>query len=67
VADLAALRRKYRLLLPTLDERMRRIVVATEAHALGRRGVALLHRATGMAPGTIRRVSLPPSLVQPPT
>jgi hypothetical protein len=49
------LRRKYRRLLPTLDERSRRIVVATEAQALGRHGVRWLHEATGMAAATIRR------------
>jgi transposase len=55
VIDVKALRRKYRLLRPTLDERMRRLFVAAEAKALGRRGVTALHQATGLAHATIRR------------
>ncbi len=43
------------LLLPTLDERTRRCVVAAEAKSLGRGGISALHRATGMSKTVIRR------------
>lgn len=45
---------KYQALRPVLDERARRLWAAAEARALGRGGIALVHRATGIAHGTIR-------------
>ena len=53
--DIHRLRRKYSQLLPTLDERTRRLFVAAEAKTLGRRGVSALRAATGMSPATIRK------------
>jgi Rhodopirellula transposase DDE domain len=47
------MRQKYLALSPFLDERARRVWAATEAAALGRGGVTLVARATGMARSTI--------------
>ena len=44
---------KLRGLLPHLDERARRMVVASEAMALPRGGVSLVHRCCGMSRATI--------------
>jgi hypothetical protein len=49
------IRRKYRSLLPVLDERQRRLWAATEARALGRGGLAAIVRATGIAQTTVLR------------
>jgi hypothetical protein len=48
------IRRKYKTMLPELDERGRRIWAATEAAWLGFGGVAAVARATGLAESTIR-------------
>ena len=53
--DVAKLRAKYEALVPTLSEQSRRFWAATEARAIGRGGVALVYRATGLARSTIRR------------
>jgi len=50
-----AIRRKYRSLLPVLDERQRRLWAAVEARALGRGGLGAIVRATGMAKTTVLR------------
>jgi hypothetical protein len=52
---MAAIRSKYRALLPTLSERMRRLWAGTEARALGRGGIAVVARATGLARNTVVR------------
>lgn len=49
------IRRKYRSLLPVLDERQRRLWAAAESRSLGRGGLAAVVRATGMAKTTILR------------
>lgn len=49
------IRRKYRALAATLDERQRRLWAATEARAIGRGGPTLLTQATGLARTTILR------------
>ena len=49
------IRSKYELLSPALNERNRRLWAGTEARALGRGGIALVQRATGLAYETIRR------------
>lgn len=46
---------KWRLLGPTLGERMRRLWAGTEADAMGHGGVAAVARATGMAISTVRK------------
>ena len=48
------IRRKYKAMLPELDERGRRIWAATEASLLGFGGVAAVAGATGLAESTIR-------------
>lgn len=53
--DLKTLRRKYAALEPVLTERSRRLWAATEARALGRGGIALVERATGISRSTISR------------
>jgi hypothetical protein len=53
--DLKSLRRKYLSLDPVLTERSRRLWAATEARALGRGGIALVERATGVSRSTISR------------
>jgi hypothetical protein len=53
--DLKTLRRKYLGLEPVLTERSRRLWAATEARALGRGGIALVERATGVSRSTISR------------
>ena len=42
-------------LLPRLNERDRRLALATEAKSWGRGGIAAVHRATGASRSTIRR------------
>ena len=49
------IRAKYRALLPAMDERHRRLWAGTEARALGRGGIAVVARATGLARNTIVR------------
>lgn len=49
------LRQQYQRLLPALDERGRREWAASEAMALGRGGIALVHRASGLSRTTITR------------
>jgi len=48
-----ALRQKFAVLLPALDERSRRLVVAAEARALDHGGVSLVARASAMSRPTI--------------
>jgi Rhodopirellula transposase DDE domain len=47
------IRRKYRLLSPELDERRRRQWAAAEARDLGRGGVSMVAKATGLSRPTI--------------
>jgi len=53
--DEAEVAEKFEVLAPFLDEIGRRMWAATEARALGRGGVAAVHRATGIAKSTIWR------------
>jgi len=46
---LAALKRKFRLIWPLLNERTRRLTAANEAIQLGYGGVSLVHRACGLS------------------
>jgi hypothetical protein len=48
-------RKKWRLLKATLDERARRLWAGAEADAMGYGGVAAVARATGMAISTVRK------------
>ena len=49
----ASLRTRFERIRGSLNERGRRLFAATEALAIGRGGIALVARATGMAPSTI--------------
>jgi len=53
--DEEAIRRRFELLSPHLDERTRRLTAAAEAEAAGFGGVAMVARATGYSRLTIRR------------
>lgn len=53
--DEEAIRRRFELLDPHLDERTRRLTAAAEAEAIGFGGVARVARATGYSRLTIRR------------
>lgn len=48
-----SIRRQYEQLQDSLDERSRREWAASEALALGRGGIAIVSRATGLVPSTI--------------
>src|SRR5260370_19109185 len=50
---IARMRRKYQLLVPEMDERMRRQWAATEAREIGWGGISLVARATGLSRPTI--------------
>jgi Rhodopirellula transposase DDE domain len=52
-AQARAARKRYRQLAPVLNEQSRRRFVALEARALGRGGVSLMARITGLARSTI--------------
>ena len=53
--DEDALRVRFELVSPTLDERARRLLLGSEAFAAGRGGVAAVARATGASHSTVRR------------
>ncbi len=50
-----SVRKKYKSILPFLNERARRMWVATEAESLGYGGQRIVHRATGITIKTIRK------------
>ncbi|MFQ6611140.1 MAG: hypothetical protein ACE5D7_10150 [Fidelibacterota bacterium] len=50
-----SIRAKYRALQPMLNERSKRLWAGTEAKAIGRGGIAIVVRATGLARKTITR------------
>ncbi|EQD77988.1 rhodopirellula transposase, partial [mine drainage metagenome] len=53
--ELAAVRAKYHSFAPELTERSRRFWAATEALSLGRGGIGIVARATGLSRSTISR------------
>src|SRR5215831_12764444 len=55
LAQMQAARKRYRQIAPVLNEQSRRRFVALEARALGRGGVSLMARITGLARSTIYR------------
>jgi transposase len=55
LSQIDPLTRKLASLLPALDERSRRLLVAAEARALGRGGIVQVARASGVSISTIRR------------
>jgi hypothetical protein len=54
MVDAGAIRRRFKLIEKHLDERMRRLLAATEAEAVGRGGVSVVARATGVSRRAIR-------------
>jgi hypothetical protein len=52
-ADVVSIRRKFKVLSGVLNERTRRLWAASEAREIGRRGIARVAEATGMARNTI--------------
>ena|SRR5271163_4856701 len=54
IATAQRIHEKFRSLLPSMNERVRRHWAAAEATALGRGGIALVARATGLSRTTIR-------------
>ena len=53
--DEAAIRERYRLLGPQLNERQRRALAASEARTFGYGGIAAAARACGLAENTVRK------------
>ncbi|MEK9140093.1 MAG: ISAzo13 family transposase [Nitrospirota bacterium] len=56
-ATVRQIQRRYRSMLPLMDERLRRQWAASEAQAYGWGGVSAVSEAIGMSPNTIRRGS----------
>jgi len=60
---ITSIRLKYRALLPAMDERLRRQWAAAEAREVGRGGITMVARATGLSRTTItvgcRELELP--------
>jgi transposase len=54
MVDAGAIRRRFKLIEKHLDERMRRLLAAAEADAVGRGGVSAVARATGVSRRAIR-------------
>jgi transposase len=54
-AEFAGMAARLAGLLPHLNERDRRLALATEARSWGRGGIAAVHKATGVSKTTIRR------------
>jgi len=54
MVDESTIRRRFRLIAAHLDERMRRLVAAAEAAALGFGGTSIVARATGVSRRAIR-------------
>jgi hypothetical protein len=64
---IALIREKYQTLRPFMDERLRRLWAATEAHALGHGGITAVSRATGLSRTTITRgLHEPQEIAAPP-
>jgi hypothetical protein len=55
VIDTASIRQRHEGVAPHLDERGLRLLVASEARAAGRGGIAAVSRTTGIARSTIGR------------
>jgi transposase len=55
VADIKAIAARYEALKPFLDERTRRLMAAAESQTIGRGGISLVARATGISRPVIRQ------------
>ena len=49
MVDEGAIRKRFELLAPVLDERLRRLAAYTEAEVIGRGGISLVSKATGVS------------------
>ena len=58
--------RKFASILPTRDERQRRLLAAAEARALGSGGIRRVRRASGLSPTAIRSALKPLDAPPPP-
>jgi hypothetical protein len=54
MVDEIAIKKRFELLAPALDERLRRLVASAEAEALGRGGMSLVSEMTGVSRRAIR-------------
>jgi hypothetical protein len=54
MATVEEIRRKFEALCPNMDERLTRLWAASEADVLGRGGITMVERATGLSRTTIR-------------
>ncbi len=55
MTDIDAIAKRYRILCPAMDERMRRLWVGAECSVLGFGGIATVSKATGLSRNTIAR------------
>src|SRR4051794_19632653 len=55
VADIAAIAARFDALKTLLDERSRRLVAAAESRAIGKGGISIVARATGISRPVIRQ------------
>ena len=55
MVDIDAIKRRFESLLPTVDERMRRMIAAAESLAIDYGGISIVSRATGVSRRAIAR------------
>src|ERR1700736_4108176 len=55
MVDRDAIKRRFESLLPTVDERMRRLIAAAESLAIDYEGISIVSGATGVSRGAIAR------------
>jgi hypothetical protein len=63
--DKETLQRKFQMVLPNLDERQRRLYLASEAEAIGRGGIVMVAAAAGVSRTTIQNAIREPGLSVP--
>jgi len=56
MVDIDALKRRFESLLPTVDERMRRLIAAAESLPIDYGGISIVSRATGVSRRAIARM-----------
>ena len=66
MVDAGAIRRRFKLIEQHLDERMRRLLVAADAEAVGSGGISAGARATGVSRRAIRLGALELKALWPP-
>ena len=68
MADVAGITQRFEAVRGALDERSRRLVAAAESVVIGRGGVSVVSRATGVSRQVIRQgvAELSEALVHPP-